>query len=99
MCRQHHEGSVSRKSLLQRLLAKEIRQEHCMLLQCFRFLVNNNFLQDPDTDKLVFSHETGPAEDPKTGASDLSERHNCNGTSKNPQAIRETCHGHNIEAA
>ena len=34
-------------SLLRKLLEKEIRQEHTVILQCFRWLVENEYLQTP----------------------------------------------------
>jgi len=49
------------------LLAKEIRQEHSHLLQCFRFLVNNNFLQDLGTQALVFPATDAAPADFKAG--------------------------------
>ncbi|KAL3139054.1 hypothetical protein ABBQ32_005852 [Trebouxia sp. C0010 RCD-2024] len=41
-------------TLLQKLLVKDIRKDHSHLLQCFRFLVNNNFLQDVGSKPLVY---------------------------------------------
>ena len=67
-CGRHPQQKViSRQSLLQRLLAKEIRQEHSYLLQSFRFMVNNNFLQDADTTELVHAHAAEPSKDLRAG--------------------------------
>lgn len=41
-------------TLLQKLLVKDIRKDHSHLLQCFRFLVKNNFLQDVGAKPLVY---------------------------------------------
>ena len=38
-------------SLLRKLLENEIRQEHTVILQCFRWLVENEFLQTPTTSR------------------------------------------------
>jgi len=56
-----------REPLLQKLLAREIRQEHSHLLQCFRFLVNNNFLQDLAAGKLVYPVADGSPADFQAG--------------------------------
>ena len=44
-------------SLLEKLLAKDIRAEHSRLLQCMRFIVANNFLQDVGSKPLQFPAE------------------------------------------
>ncbi|KAL0037580.1 hypothetical protein WJX77_003637 [Trebouxia sp. C0004] len=41
-------------TLLQKLLVKDIRKDHSHLLQCFRFFVKNDFLQDVGTRALVY---------------------------------------------
>ncbi|KAA6420678.1 MAG: hypothetical protein FRX49_09470 [Trebouxia sp. A1-2] len=41
-------------TLLQKLLVKDIRKDHSHLLQCFRFFVKNNFLQDVGATPLVY---------------------------------------------
>ncbi|BDA48556.1 probable collagen alpha-5(VI) chain at N-terminal half [Coccomyxa sp. Obi] len=43
-----------RQTLLQKLLAPDIRAEHSRLLQCLRFLVTNNFLLDYGRAPLIF---------------------------------------------
>ena len=48
-------------SLLEKLLAKDIRAEHSRLLQCMRFIVANNFLQDVGSKPLQFP--PGPSAD------------------------------------
>lgn len=58
-----------RQSLLQRLLAKEIKQEQSSLLQCLRFIVNNNFLQDMGAKPLIFPSDPHTAVDAKAGES------------------------------
>ena len=45
-------------SLLEKLLVKDIRAEHSRLLQCMRFIVANNFLQDLDFKPLQFPPES-----------------------------------------
>eukprot|EP00899_Mesostigma_viride_P021458 jgi/Mesvir1/29313/Mv01571-RA.1 len=42
-------------SLLEKLLAKEIRRDKSYLLQAFRFFVNNDFFSDPRADLVFFS--------------------------------------------
>ena len=44
-------------TLLEKLLAKDIRTEHSRLLQCMRFIVANNFLQDVGAKALQFPPE------------------------------------------
>ena len=44
-------------SLLEKLLATDIRAEHSRLLQCMRFFVANNFLQDVGTEPLLYPPE------------------------------------------
>ncbi|CAL8463582.1 g3116 [Coccomyxa elongata] len=52
-----------RPTLLQKLLAPDIRAEHSRLLQCLRFLVTNNFLLDYGRAPLVFPPQpTAPAD-------------------------------------
>ncbi len=57
-------------SLLEKLLAKDIRAEHSRLLQCMRFIVANNFLQDVGSKPLQFPAEpcADPAQAPGTYA-------------------------------
>ncbi len=46
-----------RPTLLQKLLAPDIRAEHSRLLQCLRFLVTNKFLLDFSRAPLIFPPE------------------------------------------
>lgn len=48
-------------TLLEKLLAKDIRAEHSRLLQCMRFLVANNYLQDVGFKPLQFPPEPSAA--------------------------------------
>ena len=48
-------------SLLEKLLATDIRAEHSRLLQCMRFLVANNFLQDVGNKSLLYPPEAPSA--------------------------------------
>ena len=48
-------------TLLEKLLAKDIRAEHSRLLQCMRFLVANNYLQDVGSKPLHFPPEPSAA--------------------------------------
>lgn len=58
-----------RQSLLQRLLAKEIRQERSTILQCLRFVVNNDFLQESGSKPLIFPDDDHATADAKAGES------------------------------
>ncbi len=49
-----HQQQQRWPTLLQKLLAPDIRAEHSRLLQCLRFLVTNNFLLDYGCAPLVF---------------------------------------------
>lgn len=49
-----HQQQRRRPTLLQKLLAPDIRAEHSRLLQCLRFLVTNNFLLDYGRAPLIF---------------------------------------------
>jgi hypothetical protein len=55
--RQQLEQQQRRPTLLQKLLARDIRAEHSRLLQCFRFIVTNNFLLDYGSTPLHFPPE------------------------------------------
>ncbi len=48
-------------TLLEKLLAKDMRAEHSRLLQCMRFLVANKYLQDMGGNPLQFPPEPSAA--------------------------------------
>lgn len=50
-------------SLLEKLFYKEMRRDNSYILQCFRFLVENNFLQDLGTVPLVFPEDAAEKEE------------------------------------
>ena len=56
-------------SLLEKLLATDIRAEHSQLLQCMRFLVANNFLQDVGSKPLLYPPEASSAAEQPPGGS------------------------------
>ena len=62
LCRQYEARLLRprRPPLLQQLLAQDIRQEHSHLLQAFRFIVNNDFLQDVNKPLVFRSTENSP---------------------------------------
>ncbi|KAK9837779.1 hypothetical protein WJX74_004941 [Apatococcus lobatus] len=57
-------------TLLQKLLAKDIRKDHSYLLQAFRFLVSNDFLQHEASRPLVFPNVETVARTPAAGSKD-----------------------------
>ena len=54
-------------SLLEKLLATDIRAEHSRLLQCMRFFVANNFLQDVGSKPLLYPPEPPSATEQPPG--------------------------------
>ena len=62
-------------SLLEKLLATDIRAEHSRLLQCMRFLVANNFLQDVGSKPLLYPPEAPSAAEQPPGGSCLAQVH------------------------
>ena len=60
-------------SLLEKLLATDIRAEHSRLLQCMRFLVANNFLQDVGSKPLLYPPEPPTALGQPPGESLLAQ--------------------------
>lgn len=55
-------------SLLEKLLATDIRAEHSRLLQCLRFVVSNNFLQELSSKPLLYPPESDSAPGLSQGA-------------------------------
>lgn len=72
-----------RPTLLQKLLAPDIRREHSRLLQCLRFLVNNNFLLDFGRAPLVFPPEPSGLPEAIPGES-ICSRQRCSGVHSAP---------------
>ncbi|XP_040281364.1 nuclear fragile X mental retardation-interacting protein 1 [Bufo bufo] len=51
----------SRPTLLEMLLARDIRRERNIILQCVRYVVQNNFFDCPSNSKLQVTSESSPA--------------------------------------
>jgi hypothetical protein len=61
-----------RQTLLQKLLAPDIRKEHSRLLQCLRFLVTNNFLLNYGRAPLIFPPEPAALNDALPGENNFA---------------------------
>ena len=71
-------------SLLEKLLAKDIHAEHSRLLQCMRFVVVNNFLQDIGFKPLQFPAEPCADTTQAPGTYDSWTLLHCWGTQSHP---------------